>query len=215
MNRREEFGECALDEIKEKITLKRCITNELSIIFFSLLSFAVSEGCAELWMLNVLPIIFYPIFAIKSKKYYTVGETLLILHKGVLAECISFIFVLISIQIAFILYQGKVRNILVCIIISAYITIVLLYLFLYKRMKNEKVHTKIVKKSRISLFASVGAILGITIVRALNSVDSQKVLELLFIFSFLLSCLLITGISNIFKFYYMVQHNEEKNVNRR
>lgn len=207
MNGREEFEECVLDEIKEKITFKRCITNELSIAFLCLLSFAVSEGCTELWLLNILPIIFYPVFAIKSKKYYALGETLLILHNGVLAECISFIFALISIQIVFILYQGKVRNILVCIIISIYITIVLLYIFMYKRTKNEKGHINIVKKSKISPFASVGTILGITIVRALNSLDSQKVLELLCVLCFFLSCLLVTGISNIFKFYYLVEYN--------
>ncbi len=215
MNGKDKCGECVLDEIKEKITLKRCITNELSIAFFCLLSFTVSEGCGELWLLNVLPIIFYPVFAIKSKKYYAVGETLLIFHNGVLAECISFIFALISIQIVFILYQGKVRNILVCIIISVYITIILLYIFMYKRIKKEKGNTNIVKKSKVSLFAGVGAILGITIVRVLNSIDTQKVLELLFVLSFFLSCLLVTGISNIFKFHYLVGYNNKKHYNKK
>lgn len=210
MSEREKFEEYMLYGIKEKITLKKCIKNELCVIFFSLLSLAVAQGHIALWLLNALPIILYPIFAIKYKKRQTVEGALFILHNGVLAICLSFIFTLMSIQIVFNLYQGRIRNILVCIIIVAYAVFALLYMHIYKKIVKEKNYNN-AKKSQVRLFACLGGILGINMARTLSSIDPRKLMEVLCILCFFASCLTLSGIFNIFKFQYLEkQHKKDK-----
>lgn len=208
MSEREKFEEYMLCGIKEKNTLKECIENELLILFFSALSIVIGAKHIALWALDILPLIFYPIFIIKYKKGRAIEGPLYLLHNGVFSGCISFVLEVMSIAIVFDLFHGKTRNIVVCIIIAGYISAILLYIHIFKKIINEKDYKK-AKRSKVGLASSLGGVFGISVARTLNNIDSRKVLELLCILCFFASCLTLIGIFNIFKFQYLDKQNKK------
>lgn len=208
MEENESFEEYMLYGIKEKISLKKCVENEILIILFSLPSIIIGVRSNILGMLVFLPIIFYLIFIFKSKKGQTIEGVWYILHNGVFSGCFSFIFALTGIEILFYLFEGKERRIVICMISLGYFFVILLYSYIIKKLMIKKDYCN-TRKVKGKLFFILCGILGITVARVfLNAMDTRKALELLCIFCFFLSYLTLIGIFNIFKFQYLVKHQE-------
>ena len=202
---RENVEEDMLYGIEKRITLKECIKNEVLIMFLSLLSLVfpvfVLERSDVLCILHILPIILHPIFIVKYRKN--------ILHNAVFIGCIFFIFTIIPIEMVFVLFQGKTRNIIICIVCVGYILIGILQGYLFKKLikragRNES------NTEKLKLFSGLGAILGITIAKTfLKDMDERKAMELVCVLLFFLSYIILFAILNLFKFYYLAKHNEK------
>lgn len=208
MVEREKFDEYMLYGIKEKITLKKCIENEILILLFSLPSFFIGAGGILSWVLGALPFILYFIFIVKFQKARTIEGTFYILHNGVFAGCFSFIFALTGIEILLYLFQGKARNVVICIASIGYIVIILLYSYLIKKIIERK-DCNGTKKVKGRIFFTLFGVLGITVARTFfDGMDTRKAMELLCVLCFFLSYVTLIGIFNIFKFLYLVKYIE-------
>ena len=62
MEKKEKLEENMLYGKNEKMTLKKCINNELALIIFSLPLLIMGVTYNTLGLLGVLPLIFYPLF---------------------------------------------------------------------------------------------------------------------------------------------------------
>lgn len=207
MSERDKVEEFISYGINDKITLKECIKNELLIILLSLPSIIIGETYNISGIFGLLPIVLYPIFAVKLKNGKTIEGIYCILHNGVISLCISFIFAWIGIEIVLNSFQRKFWIIVICIVITGYILAGLLYKFLFVRMVTKRHFNK--RKSRVKISASVGAILGYCLARTfLKDMDTRKALVLVCILCFSLSYLTLIGIINIFRFQCLEKQNK-------
>lgn len=199
MEKKEKLEENMLYGKNEKMTLKKCINNELSLIIFSLPLLIMGVTYNTLGLLGVLPLIFYPLFIylIKYKKGKTIEGAVYLLHNGVLSLGSSFIFVLTGIEIILFLFEGRTRIILIYIAVMVYILII----FLCRLLQERVLKKKNVKKGNVKFSACIGAILGYFGARAfLKDIDQRKALELICFLCFSLSYISLLGIFNIFKY---------------
>jgi len=204
----ESFEKYMLYGIGEKISIKKCIENEILIILFSLPSVIIGVRDHILGLLVILPIVFYLIFIFKSQKGQAIEGVRYILHNGVFSGCFSFIFALTGIEILLYLFEGEKRNIIIGIIIAGYIFVILLYRYIIKKLIENKNGSN-AKKVNGRFFFILCGIFGITVARIfLNDIETRKAMELLSVFCFFLSYLTLIGIFNIFKFQYLVKHTE-------
>lgn len=199
MEKKEKLEENMLYGKNEKMTLKKCINNELALIIFSLPLLIMGVTYNTLGLLGVLPLIFYPLFIylIKYKKGKTIEGAVYLLHNGVLSLGSSFIFVLTGIEIILFLFEGRTRIILIYIAVMVYILII----FLCRLLQERVLKKKNVKKGNVKFSACIGAILGYFGARAfLKDIDQRKALELICFLCFSLSYISLLGIFNIFKY---------------
>lgn len=208
MSERDKFEEYISYGINNKIPMKECIKNELLIILFSLPSIIIGVTYNISGILGVLPIVLYPIFVIKIKKKQKFEGAFCILHNGILAGCISFIFALAGIEIVLIIFQGQLRIIVIGIVGAGYVLAGLLYRRMFIKKVEGKKHTN-EKKAKVKISSSIGAILGYFGARTfLKDIDQRKALELLCVICFFLSFLTSIGITNIFRFQYLEKQNK-------
>lgn len=194
-------------ESKVKNTFKECLESELVIFIVSLMSFVVGFEYVVMWILNVIPLISYPLFIIYYKKRHRMKGPIYLLHNGIFSGCISFIFLLMSISLALGLVQGKTRNIILCVMIAGYAVAVFVFVHVLRKIVAEKDSPK-AKKSKVRLASGLGAVFGISIARTLNSIDTKIFIEFLCILCFFASCLTLIGLFNIFKYQDLAEHNE-------
>lgn len=210
MTDREKFEEYMLYGVKEKISLKKGIENELLIILFSMPSFIMGMKDNISWVFALLPMIFYLVFIVRFQKERKMEGIYYILHNGVFSGCISFVFALTGIKILLYLFQGKERNIFIGIVIVGYVLIILLFSYLMKKIIKRKDYSK-AKKINGRFFFTLCGVLGITVARVfLSGMDTRNALEFLCVLCFFLSYLTFIGIFNIYKFLYFVKQYEKK-----
>lgn len=209
MSERDKFEEYISYGVNDKITLKECVKNELLIILFSLPSIIIGVTYNISGILGVLPVVLYPIFVIKLKKKQKIEGTFCILHNGILAGCISFIFALAGIEIVLNIFQGQLRIIVIGIVGVGYVLVGLLYRLMFIKKVEGKKHIN-EKKAKVKISSSIGAILGYFGARPfLKGIDQRKGLELVCVICFFLSFLSLIGITNIFRFQYIEKQNKK------
>lgn len=208
MPEKENYEAYMLYGIKENISFKKCIENEILIILLSLPSIIIGVKDNILGLLGILPIVFYFIFILKLKKGQVIEGIKYILHNGVFALCLSFVFGLAGMEILLYLFKGKERIIAISLIGIGYILVILLYSYIIRKLIEKKNYSNVKKAKGSSLLALCG-VLGITVARVfLNDMDTRTAMQLLCILCFFMSYLVLLGIFNIVKFQYLTKHKE-------
>ena len=216
MSDQEEFKKFILYDIDEEIHMKKCVENGiLLLIFFALflvIDIVLERRDSVFLILCSFPAFFYFISVVKLKKGNRIGGVHYILHNGILAGCLSFLFGLIGFKILFIFFDGKERIILSCIAGTVYILTGILIGYIIKRSIGKKKYSQ--KKGKGTGIASyVGALCGITFAKTfLKRIDNRTAMGILCMLLFFLSYLTLMGICNIFKYQYIVTHPEILNV---
>ena len=195
-----------VDGIEKKISLKEFIRNEMVFIFLTLpCIFFVSKGF--FMILTLLPVIFYPISCIMIKKGRAIEGTAYFLHNGIAAVCLSFFFAVVGMAMLFSLFSGRERIATICIVIIGYFVSQYLYFLVIKRHIAKNNHSYSTKMG--GTFATLGAVLGISLGRAfLKDLDQDSILVLFCSLFFLCSYLASLGIINFFKYHYVMKHPE-------
>lgn len=202
MRENDNLEEYMLYGVSEKMTLKKYIDNELTLIIFSVPLLIMGVTYNILGLFGVLPLIFYPLFIylIRCKKGKTIEGATYLLHNGVLSLGSSFIFALSGIEIILFLFEGRTRIILICIASIAYILVI----FLCSLLQEKILKKKSAKRGNVKISACIGAIVGFFVARALlKDIDKRKALELISFLYFSISYISLLGIFNIFKYQHI------------
>lgn len=204
----ENFEKFILQGIEERISFRKCIENEMLIILFSLPLIVIERRNYIFLLLCLLPAILYLIFVIKVGKGKAIEGVQYILHNGVFSGSISLVFGLIGIDILIHLFSGKERNIIICVVSTGYVLMAILYGYIIKKLISMKEYNSLKNTNRRISFILCGIFGGVVARTFLNDISNQKAMELLCILCFFLSFLTLIGIFNIYKFRYLVKHQE-------
>lgn len=204
----ENYEKFILQGIEERISVRKCIENEILIILFSLPLIVIERHNYIFLLLCLLPAILYLVFVIKLGKGKAIEGAQYILHNGIFSVSISLLFGLIGIDILIHLFGGKERNIIICVVSVGYVLMAILYSYMIKKLINRKEYNSL-KKANGRISVILCGVFGGAVARTfLNDISNQKAMELLCILCFFLSYLMLIGIFNIYKFRYLMKHQE-------
>lgn len=214
MSDKEEFEKFILYGIEGEILFKKCIENEIVLVLFFLLAYAVeiiSERRNYVFLaVCVLPAIFYLISVITLGKGKRIAGIQYILQNGILVGGFSLLFGAIGFEILLCLFGGKERIIMICIAGIGYIFAIVLWGITIKQLiKKKKYSQQKGGTGTVSLWALGGSIIGVTVGRSfLKNVDNGTAMGIICMLFFFVSYLSLIGIVNIFKYQYIVKHPE-------
>lgn len=212
MSDKEEFEKYILYGIEKGIHLRECIENEILLLiflaFFLIIDIVLERRDYVLWILFLLPALFYFISVLKLKKGKRIGGANYILHNGILSGCLSFLFGLIGFMMLFSVFEGKERIIMSCIAGTGYILAGILIGYFINRAIRKKQYSR-KKGGRIAISSTSGALFGISFAKTfLKDMDNETATGIVCILLFFLSYLTLIGIGSIFKYQYIVSHPE-------
>lgn len=211
MSDKEEFEKFILYGIEKEILLWECIENEILLlifsVFFVIIDIVLDRRDYVFRLLFLLPALFYFISVIKLIKGKRIEGVNYILHNGIFAGCLSFLFGLIGFIMLFSLFDGKERIIMSCIAGTGYILASILIGYIINRSIRKKKYRR--KTGGIAISSTSGALLGISFAKTfLKDMDNETATGIVCILSFFLSYLTLIGIGSIFKYQYIVSHPE-------
>lgn len=211
--KKETFEQFILYGSEGSISVRKCIENEMLLTVFSL-PLVVIERCNYIFLvLAIFPVVLYLVFLIKVGKGKAIEGIQCILHHGVFAVSFSLLFGLIGIDILIHLFDGKERNILICVVIGGYVLMIIFCMCIirkYMRMKNCNGLKKANRNISFTLCALCG-VLGMSVAKTflqVQDIDNQQALETVCIICFFISYVCILGIFNLYKYRYLMKHKE-------
>lgn len=208
--KKETFEQFILYGSEGSISVRKCIENEMLLTVFSL-PLVVIERCNYIFLvLAIFPVVLYLFFLIKVGKGKAIEGIQCILHHGVFAVSFSLLFGLIGIDILIHLFDGKERNILICVVIGGYVLMIIFCMCIirkYMRMKN----CNGLKKANRNISFTLCGVLGMSVAKTflqVQDIDNQQALETVCIICFFISYVCILGIFNLYKYRYLMKHKE-------
>lgn len=202
------FEKYILLGIEERISVPKQIENGILILLISL-PLIVIERHNYLFLLPCLfPTFLYLIFVITVGKGKPIEGVQYILYNGIFSVSFSWELGLIGIDILLHLFSGKERNIIICVVSVGYVLMFILYGYIIKNQINKKDDYGIKNTNKGISFILFG-VLGVAVARTfLNDISNRNALEILCILCFFLSYLTLIGIFNIYKYRYLMKHQE-------
>lgn len=193
------------------ITLKKCMEYELLLIVFSLpLGIIMIDGGYYLFScLYLLPIILNLICAMKLKKGKAISGVSCILYNGIYAGCLSFVFVLIGIEMMILfLFEGIELVVMIGLVCAGYLVMLKLCGHIFRK-QIEKIKGSGIKRDEkwmpIALFGGLGIATGRVIVKI---VDNKTVAAMASICCIFVSYVCLIGVGNILKYRYIMNHKD-------
>lgn len=206
---KENINAYMLYEIDGDITVKECIKNEIFLLFFSALSICLGMGNIIFIILNIVPIVVYGISVFKLKDEYIIEGVYYILHNGIFAVCVSYIFAMISLELASCSFDGVERNLMIYIMVLGYVVFILLYRHIIRKNIKKNVYGGEKEKIKGAPFFAAFAVLGIIVSRIFfKNMDERSGTRVACILCFFMSYIFLIGIFNIFKYKYLMEHKE-------
>lgn len=209
MMEKEKIKKYMLYEIDGDITVKECIKNEILLLFFSALSIYLGMGNIIFIILNIVPIVVYSISIFKLKDEYIIEGVYYILHNGIFAVCVSYIFAIISLELASCSFDGVERNLMICIMVLGYVVFILLYRHIIRKNIKKNVYGGEKEKIKGAPFFAAFAVLGIIVSRIFfKNMDERSATKVACILCFFMSYIFLIGIFSILKYKYLMEHKE-------
>ena len=160
-------------------------------------------------ILGILPSIIYLITVLRLGEEGTFKGVLNILHDGIFSVCLSYIFAMISLELAFHSFEEDERGLVICIMVLGYVSVILLYRHMITRNIKENVYGGEKEKIKGAPFFAIPGALGMIAGRIfLKNMDERSGTKLACILSLLLSFGFLIGIFNIYKYKYLMEHKE-------
>lgn len=200
---KDEFEKFLLYGMDGNVSIKKCIENALLILFFSLPLLIWKWGNFVWLFLGILPFALHIISAIKLSTKGKIERENFILYNGIMAINFSLMFALLGIAICLYLFHGEKRIAVIGMLIIIYIIVILLYIYMIKRMIEKKAFSNAQQNNGI-MYTSIFAGLGMLTARTfMSELSNDSAIKILCFCCFILSLAFLLGVVNIVKFYYI------------
>lgn len=195
------------EQLQGKISIKKCVENEILILLFSLPVIVIERGNIGLLVLCILPALSYLISIVKLTKGKEIEGPHYILHNGILAGCFTVIFALDGLEVLLYLFSGTERILAIFIVSVGYVFVITVWGIIIRQYRKKEYRKA--KKIRGRSFFALSGVTGILVGRALlKNIDNRTALEIVCVCCFVVSYLSLGGVFNIFQFQYIKKHPE-------
>ena len=195
------------EQLQGKITIKKCVENEMLILLFSLPVIVIERRNIGVMILCILPALSYLISIIKLHKGKEIAGLQYILHNGIFAGCFTVIFALDGLEVLLYLFSGTERSIAIFIVSAGYVFMFMIWGFIVRQYRKREYNKA--KKIKGRSFFGLFGVTGILVARTLSkNIDNNTAWEIVCACCFLVSYLSLGGIFNIFQFQYIKKHPE-------
>lgn len=198
-----------LYKIEEETVFIECIKNELAILLFSALVIVFSMKNIVFIILDILPSIVYLITVLRLHEEGTIKGISNILHNGIFALCLSYIFAMSSLELVFYLFEGGERGFVIGMIVLGDVVVILLFRRIIKKNIEKNVFAGEKENVNAKGIPAVAAFLGMVAGKVfLKNRDERIGMKVACICCLFISFVCLTGIFEISKYRYLVKHKE-------
>ena len=144
------------EQLQGKITIKKCVENEMLILLFSLPVIVIERRNIGVTILCILPALSYLISIIKLHKGKEIAGLQYILHNGIFAGCFTVIFALDGLEVLLYLFSGTERSIAIFIVSAGYVFMFMIWGFIVRQYRKREYNKakKIKGRSFLAYLAS-------------------------------------------------------------
>lgn len=205
---KDEFREFIIRGIEGSMSKKDCIENTILLLFFSLPSIILGRNNIILIILALLPTIICIVDTAKTMEKGVIKGKFYILYLGILSTSFSLVCAMGGIWTLTFLVEEKYRWFAIMLVVAGYILAFVLYGCLTIYLIKKKAYSRM-KHTNVTISATLFGVLGISTAKIfMGKVKAVSPLEVLCICSFFLSFLFLLGMGNLYKFWYIQNHEE-------
>ena len=205
---KDEFREFIIRGIEGSVSKKECIENVFLLLFLSIPSIILGRNNIITIILALLPIIICIVNIAKTMKNGVIKGKFYILYLGVMATSFSLLLTTGGIWTLTFLVEEQYRVFAIVLVGVGYILTFVLYGCLIRHLIKKKAYSRM-KYTNITISATLFGVLGISTAKIfMGKVKAVSPLEVLCICSFFLSFLFLLGMGNLYKFWYIQNHEE-------
>ena len=210
MTEQEEFRKYMLKGMDKRISLVGCFGIDILLILCSMPLFVLEDNKVLFFMISFSPAVIYFISVIRLKEKSAIQGVSYILHKGIMASCFTYLFVLDTLELLH-PYPDQIKDhpvyLISTLLGSAYVVFIVGGLVM-NACKRQTVTD--IKRMRplitVVIVSSFGSSLPRVFTSDLSPVDTLR--ALLCTATSCLAFLSVMDISNIFKYRYIIKHPE-------